>query len=65
MTRTTSTADPAVDARTGRLRTVLRVALRPSEPCYRAGGHLAPEHAEGRITFEEFLAERRGPAAAG
>jgi uncharacterized protein YbjT (DUF2867 family) len=25
---------------------------------YRAGGHLAPEHADGRITFEEFLAER-------
>lgn len=25
---------------------------------YRAGGHLAPEHAEGRITFEEFLAAR-------
>jgi len=22
---------------------------------YRAGGHLAPEHAEGRITFEEYL----------
>ncbi len=32
---------------------------------YRDGGHLAPEHAEGRITFEEFLAARRRPAAAG
>ena len=31
---------------------------------YRAGGHLAPGHADGRITFEEYLAGRprlRGP----
>jgi hypothetical protein len=25
---------------------------------YRQGGHLAPERAVGRVTFEEFLAER-------
>jgi uncharacterized protein YbjT (DUF2867 family) len=25
---------------------------------YRAGGHLAPRHAEGTVTFEEFLAAR-------
>ena len=25
---------------------------------YRRGGHLAPDHAVGRVTFEEFLAER-------
>jgi uncharacterized protein YbjT (DUF2867 family) len=24
--------------------------------CYREGGHLTPEHADGRITFEQFLA---------
>jgi hypothetical protein len=23
---------------------------------YRAGGQLSPEHADGRITFEEYLA---------
>jgi uncharacterized protein YbjT (DUF2867 family) len=27
---------------------------------YRAGGHLAPGHADGRITFEEFLAAAPG-----
>ena len=27
---------------------------------YRRGGHLTPEHADGRVTFEEFLAERYG-----
>jgi uncharacterized protein YbjT (DUF2867 family) len=25
---------------------------------YRAGGHLAPEHADGRITYERYLSER-------
>lgn len=29
---------------------------------YRRGGHLAPDHAVGRVTFEEFLAERFGRA---
>jgi len=29
---------------------------------YRAGGHLAPDRAAGRLTFEEFLAERVTPA---
>lgn len=28
---------------------------------YRAGGHLAPDRAVGRITFDEFLAERYSP----
>lgn len=27
---------------------------------YRSGGHLAPDHAEGRRTFEDHLAERFG-----
>ena len=31
---------------------------------YRQGGHLAPDHAVGRITFHEFLAERVRPAGA-
>ncbi|GAA0934665.1 SDR family oxidoreductase [Pseudonocardia zijingensis] len=26
---------------------------------YREGGHLTPEHAEGRVTFASYLAERR------
>jgi uncharacterized protein YbjT (DUF2867 family) len=29
---------------------------------YRDGGHLAPDHAVGRVTFAEFLAERFGGA---
>jgi uncharacterized protein YbjT (DUF2867 family) len=30
---------------------------------YRAGGHLAPEHAEGHVTFASYLAQRNGSAA--
>lgn len=30
---------------------------------YRAGGHLTPEHAEGRVTFASYLAERDGSTA--
>ena len=30
---------------------------------YRAGGHLAPGHAEGRVTFAAYLAERTGGVA--
>lgn len=30
---------------------------------YRAGGHLAPEHAVGHITFEQYLAAHPAPAA--
>jgi len=30
---------------------------------YRAGGHLVPEHAEGRVTFAEYLAGRVGSAS--
>jgi uncharacterized protein YbjT (DUF2867 family) len=29
---------------------------------YRRGAHLAPDHATGRVTFTEFLAERSGKA---
>jgi uncharacterized protein YbjT (DUF2867 family) len=29
---------------------------------YRRGDHLAPDHAVGQVTFEEFLARRFGPA---
>jgi hypothetical protein len=25
---------------------------------YRAGGHLAPDHAEGTVTFEQYLSEQ-------
>jgi uncharacterized protein YbjT (DUF2867 family) len=43
----------------GRHRLVLPVRLPgPVFGGYRQGGHLAPERAVGRITFEEFLAER-------
>jgi hypothetical protein len=31
---------------------------------YRRGDHLAPDYAVGRVTFEEFLAERFGGASA-
>jgi uncharacterized protein YbjT (DUF2867 family) len=43
----------------GKRRRVLPVRL-PGKIArgYRAGGHLAPERAEGSITFEEFLAAR-------
>jgi uncharacterized protein YbjT (DUF2867 family) len=30
---------------------------------YRAGAHLSPAHAEGRVTFDAYLAERTGGAA--
>jgi uncharacterized protein YbjT (DUF2867 family) len=42
----------------GRRRAVLPVRM-PGKvaAAYRDGGHLAPEHADGRRTFEEFLAE--------
>lgn len=46
---------------TGRRRPVLPVRL-PGKIFrgYRDGGHLTPKHAVGRVTFEEFLAERFG-----
>jgi hypothetical protein len=41
----------------GRRRRVLPVQLPGAiGRGFRAGGHLTPEHAEGRITFEEYLA---------
>ncbi|MFE0465128.1 SDR family oxidoreductase [Kitasatospora sp. NPDC058965] len=44
---------------TGRRRPVLTVPLAGAAyRAFRAGGHLAPEHAVGRGTFEQFLAAR-------
>jgi uncharacterized protein YbjT (DUF2867 family) len=46
---------------TGRRRLVLPVRLPGAAFAgYRRGGHLAPAHAVGRITFDQFLAERFG-----
>lgn len=43
----------------GRRRAVVKVPLRGAAyRAFRAGGHLAPEHAVGKGTFEEFLAAR-------
>ncbi|HEY8372059.1 MAG TPA: SDR family oxidoreductase [Pseudonocardiaceae bacterium] len=48
---------------TGRRRRVVPVRL-PGATFrgYRQGGHLAPEHADGRITFEQYLAAHPEPA---
>jgi uncharacterized protein YbjT (DUF2867 family) len=48
----------------GRRRTVLPVRV-PGRVArgYRDGGHLTPGHAEGRVTFAAYLAERNGSAA--
>ncbi|PXY28883.1 nucleoside-diphosphate sugar epimerase [Prauserella flavalba] len=44
----------------GRARKIVSVPLAGrSYRAYRDGLHLAPGHAEGRVTFEEFLAQRR------
>lgn len=44
---------------TGRRRAVLPVRLPGSiGRGYRQGGHLTPEHADGEITFEQYLADR-------
>ncbi|MFF4357801.1 SDR family oxidoreductase [Streptomyces sp. NPDC001604] len=46
---------------TGRRRAVLNVPLwGKAYRAFRSGGHLAPEHALGKGTFEEYLAGRRG-----
>ncbi|MFF7165623.1 SDR family oxidoreductase [Streptomyces sp. NPDC008086] len=46
---------------TGRRRVVLRVPLRGrAYDGFRSGGHLAPEHAVGKGTFEEHLGRRFG-----
>ncbi|MFE9923626.1 SDR family oxidoreductase [Streptomyces sp. NPDC005774] len=51
---------------TGRRRAVLKVPLRGAAyRAFRAGGHLAPEHAVGKGTFEEFLAARAEHVRAG
>lgn len=43
----------------GRHRAVVKVPLRGAAyEAFRAGGHLSPERAVGRRTFDEFLAER-------
>jgi uncharacterized protein YbjT (DUF2867 family) len=45
----------------GRRRVVLPVRLPGAAFAgYRSGGHLAPDHAVGRVTFAQFLAERFG-----
>lgn len=44
---------------TGRRRAVMPVLLPGSVARgYRSGGHLTPDHADGRITFEQYLAGR-------
>jgi hypothetical protein len=49
----------------GRRRLVLPVRLPGAAFAgYRSGYQLAPEHAVGRVTFTQFLAERFGHAAA-
>ncbi|MEU8472363.1 NAD(P)H-binding protein [Streptomyces sp. NPDC029006] len=46
---------------TGRRRAVARVPLfGKTYGAFRAGGHLAPDRAEGKVTFEEHLARRFG-----
>jgi uncharacterized protein YbjT (DUF2867 family) len=46
---------------TGRRRAVVNVPLwGRAYRAFRSGGHLAPEHAVGKGTFEEYLAGRRG-----
>ncbi|MER6405404.1 NAD(P)H-binding protein [Streptomyces viridosporus] len=48
---------------TGRRRAVVKVPLRGAAyRAFRAGGHLAPQRAVGKRTFDEFLAERFGGA---
>ncbi|MFE7814982.1 SDR family oxidoreductase [Streptomyces sp. NPDC057433] len=50
----------------GRRRAVLKVPLRGAAyRAFRAGGHLAREHAVGKVTFEDFLAARAERARAG
>ncbi|MFI5570071.1 SDR family oxidoreductase [Streptomyces sp. NPDC051740] len=49
---------------TGRRRAVVKVPLRgASYDAFRAGGHLAPERATGKGTFDEYLAKRCGARA--
>jgi uncharacterized protein YbjT (DUF2867 family) len=49
----------------GRRRRVLPVRLPGAAFAgYRNGYHLAPDHATGRVTFTQFLAERFGPGTA-
>lgn len=57
--RTVSDLARSYLAMVGKRRPMLGVRL-PGKVfrAYRSGGHLAPEHATGRITFEEYLAEQ-------
>ncbi|MGW3518044.1 SDR family oxidoreductase [Streptomyces hydrogenans] len=53
-------------AATGRTRRVLSLPLAGrTYRAFRAGGHLAPGHATGRVTFEEYLAARGTSARGG
>ncbi|MEU5523266.1 SDR family oxidoreductase [Streptomyces sp. NPDC093250] len=50
----------------GRRRAVVKVPLRGAAyEAFRAGGHLAPERAVGKRTFEEFLRARLGSGTGG
>lgn len=50
----------------GRRRAVVKVPLRGAAyDAFRAGGHLAPERAVGKVTFDEFLRTRLGSGAGG
>ncbi|MFC9468491.1 SDR family oxidoreductase [Streptomyces coelicoflavus] len=61
----TSLARSYLDA-TGRRRAVVNVPLAgKTYRAFRAGGHLAPEHAVGKGTFEEYLAVRFGGGEGG
>jgi uncharacterized protein YbjT (DUF2867 family) len=45
---------------TGRSRRIVNLPLAgKAYRAFRAGGHLAPDHAVGTITFEQYLGERR------
>jgi uncharacterized protein YbjT (DUF2867 family) len=55
-----------VGAASGRRRRVVRLWLPgATSHAYAAGGHLAPEHADGTITFAEYLAEQADAGALG
>ncbi|GGX33327.1 nucleotide-diphosphate-sugar epimerase [Streptomyces malachitofuscus] len=50
----------------GRRRAVVKVPLRGAAyDAFRAGGHLAPERAVGKVTFDEFLRTRLGSGTGG
>ncbi|WP_410670260.1 SDR family oxidoreductase [Amycolatopsis sp. cmx-4-68] len=55
-----------VGAASGRRRRIVPLWLPgATSRAYAAGGHLAPEHADGKITFAEYLAEQADAGALG